>query len=204
MPTSSDTPACPDPELVLSLVSGRRLLPGDLPVLWHLAGCQECQSALAFTAAAVNWSAATRQSAREGVWTETAVRRLAQRLAFWKRCLERGTDAVAAGTDSDGRLLFRSAEDAPPDRAWKAQLVFSPSMDSSAPFALEMLPVDGHTAMMGHFVLFGVSVPVTDGTAAFPPDILARAANADSPGGVSFIAQDGVETAGVPILDIPG
>ena len=77
-------------------------------------------------------------------------------------------------------------------------------MDSSAPFALEMLPVDGHTAMMGHFVLFGVSVPVTDGTAAFPPDILARAANADSPGGVSFIAQDGVETAGVPILDIPG
>lgn len=192
--------ACPSPESILSLVSGRPPSAGDLPVLRHLAQCPSCRAALSFTAAAaLRLGPAAAVPEERPVRQDAAAFRLAQRLALWQRRLERGADAIAAGVANEGLLVFRSAEGTPPERAWKAELVLT-HPDGAAPvFSLRMLPSNGRVPSGGHFVLFGVSSPVREGSAVLPPDILANAAFAA--GGVAFVDADGAETAGVPVLD---
>jgi hypothetical protein len=109
-------------------------------------------------------------------------------------------DAFAAGA-SGGRLLFRSADGVPPDRAWNAELVLPHPEAPSPEFLVRLQTASGAVPPSGRFVLFGVSVPVRDGSASLPPRILE---NATPSGGVAFVAPDGTATPGVPVFDAVG
>lgn len=106
-------------------------------------------------------------------------------------------DAFAASAAGE-RILFRSINGATPDRAWNAELLL-PHPDAPSPeFSVRLQLASGTESASGRFVLFGVSVPVRNGSASLPPDILG---NATPSGKVAFVAPDGTVTPGVPVFD---
>jgi hypothetical protein len=124
---------------------------------------------------------------------------LASCLAAWRRRAAAGADAIAACAANESRLLFRSVENVPPGREWKAELILPVPGTSPSSAVIRMLPVRGRLPSGGRFVVFGFSAPLRGNAAVLPPDVLAYAAP-DS-GGVSFVAADGVEIPGVPVFD---
>lgn len=184
----------PDPETILSLFSGRPLAAPDLAVLQHLARCPSCREALSFTAAATARAAAT--AARPSPLMNAAWHRLARAVALWKQRSDRDADALAAAA-GDTRILFRGAPGTPCGREWKAELLLAPISGNPPSFTLRMVQAGGRTPDIGRFVLFGADVPVRAGTASIPVDVFGTATPS---GGVAFIAPDGTEIPGVPIL----
>lgn len=188
---------CPSPESVLSLFYDRPLGPADRPHLLHLAHCPSCRTALAFVATtSLRAPALTPPLDNRHLGASSPSSPLARRIALFRHRLDGGCDAVAAAAEGESRLLFRSVETAPRHRSWSAELQIVYPAGTRPALLVRMLPCHGPAPANGQFVLFGVAVTLRDGTAPLPPDVLTHPS-----GGVAFIASDGLETPGVPVLD---
>ncbi|MBQ3097813.1 MAG: hypothetical protein IJC66_06615 [Kiritimatiellae bacterium] len=163
-------------------------------VFWHLLHCRECRAALTFVCTAVAFERDLKR--QQALWRQFQAR-MPIGLVFRKDHFDgEGLDAIAA--EAPAALVLRSSVTDADIHFWRATITFPDVDQPEAPLPIHIDGADRTPVQNGTFILFGIEIPIENGTGELTR---AQLAECHYKGGAAFRWQDGSEVPGAPVLN---
>ena len=163
-------------------------------VFCHLLSCRGCRAALAFVCTAV----ALEQDRERQQLSWRQFQAMASNALSPAECAADGECIDAIAAEMPACLIFESEARRSGGLFWRATMTFPDIDQPDAPLTIRVNDAKGNPIQSGEFLLFGVKIPLVDGTG-----IMTRAqlAACHHKGGAAFRRQGGRLTYGAPVLN---
>lgn len=186
---------CPSTEDILAVMEQPWGKHQDGAVIFgHLLNCRECLESLRFTCEAVEEEQERKRW--QAMWRQFHAK-AARRICSGENipCEER-IDAIAA--EATSALIIQAAVSNSDVHFWRATMAFPDVDQPDSPLTIRVEDAEGKPLPRGTFRIFGLEIPIANGTGYMTRDQLVRSHHK---GGASFVWQDGALVPGTPILN---